>query len=255
MQVYDSIRSGRRLSTRHDSDTVFESRGIRQKELPLFADNHLIKLAPKPLPPVIQRIKNERFFDYDGNETLHEILHNHETTAPTVDYPPTSGMSAGKNTYTYDAHTYHTKVPPQGIAELLKHYLPQGGVVLDPFAGSGMTGVAARMIGYDCILNELSPAACFIANQFTSYIEPTLFKAGLRTIFDETREVRRILYTTHHRQSGQEIEFEYVVWSYRVICNFCSTEFTLWDQCRKYGRNVREHKILSEFPCPSAIKN
>jgi len=30
----------------------------------------------------------------------------------------------------------------------------------------------------------------------------------------------------------------------------CTDEFVLWDHCRSYGRTVREHKILSEFPCP-----
>ncbi len=29
-------------------------------------------------------------------------------------------ISAEKNTYVYDAHTYHTKVPPQGIKPLVE---------------------------------------------------------------------------------------------------------------------------------------
>jgi DNA modification methylase len=160
-------------------------------------------------------------------------------------------MSAGKNTYTYDAHTYHTKVPPQGIAELLLHYLPNGGLVFDPFAGSGMTGVAARANGYDCVLNELSPAACFIANRFTSYIEPQVFEAGVNAVLDELDPVRKKLYTTQCRECGRDTEILYTVWSYRVTCNHCQHEFLLWDHCRKYGRRVREHKILAEFPCPA----
>jgi 16S rRNA G966 N2-methylase RsmD/predicted RNA-binding Zn-ribbon protein involved in translation (DUF1610 family) len=160
-------------------------------------------------------------------------------------------MSAGKNTYTYDAHTYHTKVPPQGIAELLAHYLPEGhGLVLDAFAGSGMTGVAAQVTGHDSILNELSPAACFIADRFTSAIAPTLFEAGINAILNATRDVRRRLYTTECRECGAETEILYTVWSYKVLCDHCGSEFVLWDHCRKYGARVREHKILTEFPCP-----
>jgi len=159
-------------------------------------------------------------------------------------------MSAGKNTYTYDAHTYHTKVPPQGIAELVRHYLPEGGLVLDPFAGSGMTGVATATVGADCILNELSPAACFIASRFVSSVSPTMFEAAVEVVMRELAPLRRSLYTTACRECGRETELLYTVWSYRVLCSECDHEFNLWDECRSYGSTVREHKILAEFPCP-----
>jgi DNA modification methylase len=159
-------------------------------------------------------------------------------------------VSAGKNTYTYDAHTYHTKVPPQGIAELLQHYLPDGGLVLDVFSGSGMTGVAASALGYDSILNELSPAGCFIASRFVSSVKPDLFSAGVNAVLDDLKDLREKLYTTHCRECGESTELLYTVWSYRVLCPQCEKEFNLWDVCRRYGRTVREHKILAEFECP-----
>ena len=34
-------------------------------------------------------------------------------------------------------------------------------------------------------------------------------------------------------------------------CNHCHEQFVLWDHCRSYGKRVREHKILAEFPCPA----
>jgi len=42
-----------------------------------------------------------------------------------------------------------------------------------------------------------------------------------------------------------------MVWSYGVICSECGGSFDIWDACRSYGRTVREHRILSEFPCPN----
>ncbi len=207
-------------------------------------------LASEPLSPILKRLTIGRYFSPDGEDALVALLRTHTLPADTTSDTPPAGMSAGKNTYTYDAHTYHTKVPPQGIAELLKHYLPTGGLVLDPFAGSGMTGVASRALGYDCILNELSPAACFIAERFTAQVNPVAFAQASQAILDETQAVRAELYTTACRECGKPTEILYTVWSYRVLCAECDHEFLLWDVCRAYGKRVRDHKILTEFPCP-----
>jgi DNA modification methylase/transcriptional regulator with XRE-family HTH domain len=236
-----------------ESETrVFSSRGVRRHSisLPLFEESlPKVHLSSAPFQPILSRLTCGRYFSCD-EDPISEVLKDHLLPASTIIDPPSNGMSAGKNTYTYDAHTYHTKVPPQGIAELLKHYLPEGGLVLDPFAGSGMTGVASRALGYDCILNELSPAACFIANRFISFVEPTLFEAGVSAILNELQDLRASLYTTTCRECGRATEILYTVWSYRVLCSCCGHEFLLWDHCRSYGAKSREHKILSEFPCP-----
>ncbi|KAF0106737.1 MAG: DNA methylase N-4/N-6 domain protein [Anaerolineaceae bacterium] len=231
---------------------LFSSRGIRN-QLPLFetSKNTQVELSDETQPPIISRLLHGKYFSVERENSIRKLLSKHTKPAFTVQSHPLNGMSAGKNTYTYDAHTYHTKVPPQGIAELLTHYLPKGGLVLDLFSGSGMTGVAALANGYDCILNELSPAACFIADRFVSHIEPSIFQAGVEKILDELKDLRKLLYTTQCRECGKNAEILYTVWSYNVICNQCSHEFLLWDYCRKYGQTVKEHKILSEFPCPN----
>jgi DNA modification methylase len=238
---------------------VFASRGVRERSGPPLAltEGHrqpAIELWPEPGPPIIDRIASGRLFTpsgEDGESQLAAMLGESERDVPTASAPPQAGMSAGKNTYTYDAHTYHTKVPPQGIAELLRHYLPDGGLVLDPFAGSGMTGVAARALGADCILNELSPAACFIANRFCQQVDATAFRAAIAVVIAELAPIRKALYTTTCRECSRDTEAIYYVWSYRVACPHCETDFQLWDVCRRYGKTVREHEILSTFPCPS----
>jgi DNA modification methylase len=230
---------------------IFASRGARRGSdaLPLFKKANQVGQATVPKAPIVPRLRKGEIWG-DGADALIAILTDHSEPAPTIDDPAAEGISAGKNTYTYDAHTYHTKVPPQGIAEVVRHYLPNGGVILDPFAGSGMTGVAARATGNDVILNELSPAASFIADRFTHRCDPTLFASGVETICETLRDLRRELYTTQCRTCGKDTEILYTVWSYRVQCTECDHEFLLWDHCRHYGKTVREHKILGEFPCP-----
>lgn len=233
----------------NNSENLFASRGVRaQAKL----------LATKPIPPVemenvprpiIARICHEDFWG-DGADTLTQMLAEHAITAPTPNEPINITVSAGKNTYSYDAHPYHTKMPPQGIAEILRQYLPAGGIVLDPFAGSGMTGVAARAIGLDVILNELSPAASFIAYHMTTEFDPALLLAGVKTILDNQADLRKRLYSTRCRSCGRSTEILFTVWSYHVVCYSCGAKFLLWDHCRCYGKRARDHKILTAFPCP-----
>src|SRR5262245_54208869 len=65
-------------------------------------------------------------------------------------------VSAGKGSAAYNAHSYPTKVPPEGIEPFIDYFTRPGDVVLDPFCGSGMTGLAAARTGRAVILNDLS---------------------------------------------------------------------------------------------------
>lgn len=244
-EIAEQIHHLKAIASHGSSRLVLRNNG----QLNLFALENPVEKRAFPGASVLSRIKSGRFFG-DGEKTLEQILHSQSTPAPTVHLPAKNGTSAGKNTYTYDAHTYHTKVPPQGIVEFLKYYLPQGGLVLDPFGGSGMTGVAALVAGMDVVLNELSPAACFIGHNFTERVSNTDFAKAIKSVLAELTQLRKDLYATECRECGKHTEVLYTVWSYQVQCPHCQSEFRLWDHCRQYGSNVREHKILSEFPCP-----
>lgn len=53
------------------------------------------------------------------------------------------------------AGSKHPTVKPIALMQyLIRHITPRGGIVLDPFAGSGTTAEAARKEGFDCILME-----------------------------------------------------------------------------------------------------
>ena len=257
--LLDRIRAGERPPTPTAvlQNGLFSSRGARHptsksRIRDLFEDTETKYLSNETFPPIFSRLLDGPFV-HKSRVDLAEMLDEHRTPAPTPLVAMQEGTSAGKNTYTYDAHTYHTKVPPQGIVDFLSYYLPEGGLVLDPFSGSGMTGVAARVKGLDVILNELSPAACFLSHNFTESISASSLSVAIDQIIAELAKPRRQLYTTICRECGQETEIQYTVWSYQVRCPYCANEFVLWDHCRKYGKTVREHKILSQFPCPKCL--
>lgn len=56
------------------------------------------------------------------------------------------------------AGSVHPTVKPIALMQhLIRHITPPGGVVLDPFAGTGTTAEAARREGFECILMEAEP--------------------------------------------------------------------------------------------------
>ena len=172
-----------------------------------------------------------------------------------VNDPYHLNISSGKNSYVYDAHTYHTKVPPQGIKLLIDYYTNPGDVVLDAFCGSGMTGVAAVEKGRKAILCDVSPAATFIAYNLTTPIAASRYLEAIKSILASTRGLEHNLYATHCRRCGQFTPLLYMVWSYGVACKYCKQEFILWDVARDERPLVRESKIKKEFDCPHCGKH
>ncbi len=61
------------------------------------------------------------------------------------------------------ARRLHQVEKPVGLMEMLLGVLAPGSRVLDPFAGSGTTGVAARRLGLPCVLVESMREYCEIA--------------------------------------------------------------------------------------------
>lgn len=187
--------------------------------------------------------------DHTSDQTLNQILTSPRNTK-IIETPYSMDISAGKNSYVYDAHTYHTKVPPQGIEPLIEYYTNPGDIVLDPFCGSGMTGVAALEKARQVILSDLSPAAAFIAQNLCTPIDDTEFLEAVHRILDESQDVERKLYSTECRHCGKQTFLLYMVWSYGLLCSKCGTEFILWDVARDERETVKESKIKSVFKCP-----
>ena len=134
------------------------------------------------------------------------------------DRPPfAEDIKEGKNDPIYNAHSYHTKVPPRGIIPYILHYTKPGDLILDPFCGSGMTGVAAQMCANPpadlleqfpelkervgprhVILNDLSPAACHIAYNYNTPVDVDALRREFERIKTAVKEEFDWLYGTEH---------------------------------------------------------
>jgi site-specific DNA-methyltransferase (adenine-specific) len=71
---------------------------------------------------------------------------------------------------------HHPTVKPIALMEyLIKMVTPKGGIVLDPFAGSGSTLVAAKQNGYGYIGIEMTPEYIPIIEARLNSISDKLF--------------------------------------------------------------------------------
>jgi site-specific DNA-methyltransferase (adenine-specific) len=74
-------------------------------------------------------------------------------------------IDGGQKEDTNKGNNHPTVKPVELMKYLIKLVTPPGGIVLDPFNGSGSTGMAAVELGYDYIGCELDPAYVEIAQR------------------------------------------------------------------------------------------
>ena len=181
-------------------------------------------------------------------------------------------VSEGKTHPVYRAHGYHTKVPHLAIVPSILHYTEPGDLVLDGFAGSGMTGVAAQWCGTApeswrkslealwsgegfgkprwgaryAILNDLSPAAGFIAANYTLPFDVVAFADAGRALLDEVEEELGWMYETLHSDGKTRGRIDYTVWSEVFSCPECASEIVFLEEAldRASGR------VSDVFACP-----
>ncbi|MDD2339356.1 MAG: DNA methyltransferase [Methanosarcina sp.] len=227
--------------------------------------------------------------------------------------PFAADVSEGKNDPIYNAHSYHTKVPHKAIMRYILHYTEPGDIVFDGFCGTGMTGVAAQMcgdrktvesLGYQvkpdgtimqqetdedgkthwvpfsklgvrrAVLNDLSPAATFIAYNYNTPVDVKAFEREAKSILKEVEEECGWMYATVHKEPRMNTDehrwnerlirvnpcpsvvednpdltfgkINYTVWSDVFVCPECTGEVVFWEA----AVDKEAGKVNDEFPCP-----
>ncbi len=165
--------------------------------------------------------------------------------------PYVADVSEGKNDPIYNVHSYHTKVPYKAIVPFIEHYTEPGDIIFDGFCGSGMTGVAAQMVGRRAILCDLSPAATFIAYNYNMPVDVSAFKHEATRILAEVETECAWMYETWHRHCDTPNQVKgrinYIVWSDVFVCPYCSEEIIFWDA----AVDPKAGKVQKTFACPS----
>lgn len=193
---------------------------------------------------------------------------------PSIPYsrePFAVDVSEGKSDPIYKAHSYHTKVPHLAIVPSILHYTKPGDTVLDGFCGSGMTGIAAQWCGCApdeykriveadfakqglarpewgsrfAILNDLSPAATFIAANYNLPFDVLEFARAAQQLLDEVEQENGWMYETKHSDGKSVGHIEYTVWSEVFTCPDCTGEIVFLDEAMNDEKRVKD-----TFACP-----
>lgn len=150
-----------------------------------------------------------------------------------------------KGTSAYLAHSYPTKVPPEAIEPYLMHHTRSGDVVLDPFCGSGMTGLAARRTGRQAVLNDLSVGAVHLAANASRHADPAALAAAGDLVLEKLAKPYGRWYATTGRDGGPAT-IEWTLWSPSYICPGCGDLSVLWEDAVDRGSG----RVAKEWPCP-----
>lgn len=130
-------------------------------------------------------------------------------------------LSVGRGDPVYMAHAYLTKVPVPAIMPFIRAYTRPGDVVLDPFAGSGMTGVAAALLGRRARLFDVSVLGRHIGQNYVNLVDADQFLKQAREVVRASREALPGIYETPCASCGQIAELAKSVWSMLHACAGC----------------------------------
>jgi DNA modification methylase len=149
-----------------------------------------------------------------------------------------------KSSIFYNTHSYPTKVPVEDICKYVERHTKSGGVVLDPFCGSGMTALAAKLTGRNGYFSDLGTLAMHLTFNHVRACDPKKLAAECHQILSSVRKDANP-YVFNLGKSVYEIKT--VILSSVFACQNCKDEITFWDA----AVDNDTHDVLDEKTCPS----
>ncbi|MGH8873530.1 MAG: DNA methyltransferase [Acidimicrobiia bacterium] len=178
-------------------------------------------------------------------------------------------VSVKRSDPVYMAHAYLTKVPVDAIVPFIEAFTVPGDTVLDPFAGSGMTGVAAAMTGRRGRLFDVSVLGRHIGTNYINLVNPDLLSKRAAEVLVQVERQTGDVYGVLCQRCGRRATLVKTVWSMVVACGECerpvnfyeALEAADWDKgrmvCSHCGagitskaRRVEEEPVGDWVACP-----
>jgi 16S rRNA G966 N2-methylase RsmD len=135
----------------------------------------------------------------------------------------------------YNCHGYLTKVPVSAITPFINAFSEVDEIVADPFAGSGMTGIAAATRGRRARLSDISVLGRHIATGYLVEVDASKLHAAAEAVVSEARGAIGDMYQTRRLSDSQVVEVARTVWSFTYRCPSCSFHFVYYDHLSNAG--------------------
>ncbi len=159
----------------------------------------------------------------------------------------------------YNFHKYWSRKTWNVVGEFIKTYCPEGGIVFDPFGGSGVTAMEALKIGRKVIICDLIPIATEITRLTIKPVSLTKLQEAFRRIESKIKDNIKQLYLTKCRKCNAEFSFECAIWRGGKCeeiryssCPHCGDSKTDNNPLSNYDRQllqkIKVHKIKEWYP-------
>ena len=135
----------------------------------------------------------------------------------------------------YNCHAYLTKVPIRAIQPFIETFTKPGEVVVDFFAGSGMTGLAALMLKRRARLSDISVLGKHIATGYLMDAAAPDVLAAANQVMTAARKALGTLYLTKRGSDGAKVEMIRTIWSFTYLCPSCRNEMVFYEALNAHG--------------------
>ena len=135
----------------------------------------------------------------------------------------------------YNCHSYLTKVPVAAIEPFIRAFSKPGDVVADFFAGSGMTGLAAMMLGRHAHLSDISALGKHIAEGYLIDVLDRDLSEASETAVRSARGAIGDLYLTERASDREAVEMVRTVWSFTYACPHCNAPLVYFEHLSREG--------------------
>jgi len=133
----------------------------------------------------------------------------------------------------YSWHKYWSRKPANVISAYLANLVPEHGIVIDPFCGSGVVLYEAQKLGIEAIGMDINPTARAISGFLTHPVKADEFKNLALNLLEDLELKFGYKYRT---QDGREIR--YLIHHVQVRCGKCSRVNTFDSEI--HGKNGKK---------------